>query len=264
MHNIDFKNILDIITSSCTEIFRDNLTGIYVHGSIAMGCATRNSDMDLLIILKQPDTIVKYSIFIEKIMNIREAPQKGIELSMVLKKYCDAFKYPTPFELHYSDEHRSRYENDKSYICGNGYDKDLAAHFMVTKNRGICLYGEPIDTLFPAIPNDIYLDSVFYDLSDAHEGILTDTVYHVLNLCRTLGYVKDNCIRSKLEGGQWAASNIEKKFLPVINHAIAIYSNNASNNTFSKHLLADFCEYMNKEILIACNLSDNKLVESDF
>ncbi len=42
----------------------------------------------------------------------KEAPEKGIEMSVVKESVCDPFVYPTPFELHFSAGHLDWYRSD--------------------------------------------------------------------------------------------------------------------------------------------------------
>lgn len=45
-----YQNILDKIVDACKAIFESELTGIYLHGSMAMGCFQPNkSDIDLKV-----------------------------------------------------------------------------------------------------------------------------------------------------------------------------------------------------------------------
>ena len=137
---------------------------------------------------------------------------------------------------------------DPTYFCGGLTDHDLAAHFTITKHRGICLYGEPIDAMFGDIPKEIYLDAIFYDIADAKEDALSDSVYHILNLCRTLAYIKDTQILSKLEGGQWALDHVDKKYIGLVTKAIAAYSCAGSDIQFNHDLINAFVDYIYKEI----------------
>ena len=154
-----YKSVLDKITSSYIKIIDENLVGIYLHGSLAMGCFTENSDIDLLVIIEKPMSFSDYRKLINVTMDIKNTPAKGIELSLVLKKYCFEFEYPIPFELHYSIFHKDKYQKDDKYICGGFTDKDLAAHFMVTQQRGICLSGTPINQVF-ASPISLNTESI--------------------------------------------------------------------------------------------------------
>ena len=78
-------------------------------------------------------------------------------------------KYPTPFELHYSNSHRDRYLSDSNYLCGNFTDKDLAAHFTIIRHRGICLYSKMIEEVFIDVPRKYYIDSIINDIENSEE-----------------------------------------------------------------------------------------------
>lgn len=248
MERIKFREQIGEIVSAYKKILGDNLAGIYLHGSVAMGCATEDSDIDLLVAVHDDISKEQCRQIIDATLNIEGHPKKGIELSIVLRKYFQNIVHPTPFILHYSDYHMDKYIADKDYICGGFEDRDLAAHFTVAKHRGVCLYGEPIDSIFSDIPKEMYLDAVFYDIADAKEDAAGDSVYHILNLCRTLAYIKDDKVLSKLEGGQWALDYIENKYIGLVCKAIAAYSCEGSDEKFDIDLLNEFVGYVYGEI----------------
>ena len=50
------QRILDEIKSTSVQTFEKNLVGIYVHGSLALGCFSwDNSDIDFIVVLKSND-----------------------------------------------------------------------------------------------------------------------------------------------------------------------------------------------------------------
>jgi len=238
-----YKNTLKKIVKEYTRIIDSNLVGIYLHGSMAMECATSKSDIDLLIIVEKPLSKAESRLLIDVILGLKKTPAKGIEMSVVLYKYCQSFVYPTPFDLHYSDTYKEKYTGDSEFICGGNTDKDLASHFMVTRHRGVCLYGKPVGETFLDIPKEIYINSLFNDISDAQSQIYTDPVYHILNLCRTYAYIKESKILSKSEGGEWALKVLNPKFHGIISAAREIYRGKDKPN-IDAVLLGEFVEYM--------------------
>lgn len=248
MNKLMFREVTDKIVAAYKDILKDNLVGIYLHGSVAMGCSTQNSDIDLLVVVNENISNTECRKIIDATMGVEGHPKKGVEMSIVLKEHCQNIVHPTPFILHYSDFHRDQYITDKNYICGGFEDSDLAAHFTVTKHRGICLYGDSIDSVFADVPKQMYLDSVFYDIADAKEDAAADSVYHILNLCRTLAYIKDGKVLSKLEGGQWALDNVNKKYISLVAKAIASYSCAYDEVKFDLNLLNEFVKYMYGQI----------------
>ena len=46
-----------------------------------------------------------------------EAPEKGFELSIVRREYCNPFAYPTPYELHFSVGHLKWFFGGPFWLC---------------------------------------------------------------------------------------------------------------------------------------------------
>ena len=228
------------------SILQDNLVGIYLHGSLAMGCFNpQKSDIDLIIVADHhlSDTVKR--AFMDMVVEYNASgPEKGIEMSIVLREACKPFVYPTPFELHFSAGHLEWYrERPDDYIRKmNGTDKDLAAHFTVINKRGRCLYGAPVEDIFAEVPDSDYLDSLWYDIEEAAEEITGHTMYLTLNLARVLAYKEDGLVLSKKEGGEWAASHLPSEYQPLIADAMREYSDSAEV-TYDKTLAKRYAEY---------------------
>ena len=153
----DVKNeIIERFASRSTKILKEKLTGIYLHGSAAMGCyQPKKSDLDFMVVVNENLTDAEKREYMDMVLELdAEGPAKGIEMSVVTKDVCNPFVYPTPFILHYSRRHTEWYRtNPEDYIRKmNGTDKDLAAHFTVIRGRGLCLYGLPVDEVFGVVP----------------------------------------------------------------------------------------------------------------
>lgn len=222
-----YRDLLYQFTDMCKNILGGNLTGVYLHGSLAMGCFhPKKSDLDLIVVVKNevPDETKMH--FMEKVICLNErAPEKGIEMSIVREQFCKLFVYPTPFELHFSATHLVWFQKSpEDYIARmKGTDKDLAAHFTIIRHGGKVLYGAPIEAVFGEVPKKDYLDSIWYDVAGAAEDITDDPVYVILNLCRVLGYLQEELILSKKTGGEWGLKHIEEKYRELIAGAVNCY-----------------------------------------
>ena len=245
------ESLLKGFTEESQSILKDDLVGIYLHGSAVMGCFNpQKSDVDLIIVVARPlsdpvkrafmDMTVKYNAL---------GPAKGIEMSIVLKDVCKPFVYPTPYELHFSAGHLNWFRNDPDdYIRRmNGTDKDLAAHFTIINNRGKCIYGPPIKDVFAEVPSADYMDSIWYDVEKAPEEITEYTMYLTLNLARVLAYKENAHVLSKKEGGEWALNNIPPEYHPLIIAAMREYSDNAVI-VYDKVLAKRYAEYVTERI----------------
>lgn len=224
---MDYRTILDTVAENYRNILRENLVGIYVHGSIAFGCFHWDkSDIDFIVAVHEKLSHAQKRTLMDFTMKIDElAPPKGLEMSVVLKKHCWRFVYPTPFELHFSHRHQDWYRRDPDDYCEKmqGEDRDLAAHFTVVKYTGITWCGEPIGSVFGDIPAECYWDSILRDIRNAKKDIAENPVYTVLNLCRVAAYRQRGLILSKEQGGVWAIENADRRYSGLIHRALRSY-----------------------------------------
>lgn len=225
--DIRVQKILEQIKELSKQTFKENLTGVYVHGSVALGCFNwNNSDIDFIVVLKNIPTEEQKEKYITGLLEINnECPAKGLEMSIVLEKYTHQFVYPTPFELHFSNAHLKRCSDDLREYCRhmNGTDKDLAAHFTIINNAGITLCGKQIKDTFGEVPKDIYFDSIQHDIEDAEDEVLKNPIYIILNLCRVLAYKCDGLILSKKGGGAWGIKHFDRNYCGIIEKALSSY-----------------------------------------
>ena len=246
------ESLLENFVRQSKNILGDNLTGIYLHGSAVMGCFnSKKSDIDLLIVVNDDISNEIKMQYMDMVVELnREAPEKGIELSIVKEAVCKPFVYPTPFELHFSIAHLNWYQsNPADYVERmKGTDKDLAAHFTIIYHRGKTLYGKEIKSVFSKVSSRDYMDSIWSDIEDAKEEIVTNTMYITLNLCRVLAYKRERLILSKREGGEWAMNALPvSEYQKIISDALKEYKT-GEGMSIDRAVAAEFAEYMLKEI----------------
>lgn len=248
----ELKELLDEFIWNSKNILQDNLIGIYLHGSLAMGCFNeKKSDIDLLVVVKNEVTREIKRRYMDMVVALNNrAPSKGIELSVVKETVCKPFVYPTPFELHFSAAHLNWYlSNPEDYIEKmHGTDKDLAAHFTIIYHRGKTLWGKEIKSVFSQVSDVDYMDSIWLDVKNAKEDIIDDAMYIILNLCRVLAYKKERLILSKQEGGEWALGHLsDPQYKKTVHLALEEYkTGNAMPITQADAVR--FAEYMLKNI----------------
>lgn len=225
---MEMQPLLDTFTAICRSSFPGQLTGVYLHGSMAMGCFhPQTGDIDLIVVLSSPITDEQKLHWLGQVVPLyRKAPPKGLEISLVQQRYCNPFAYPTPFELHISPAHLPSYiASPTGYVKRmKGADPDLAAHITVIRRYGILLYGEEIEKVFAAVPKRDYMSSIWLDVKQAETDILRQPVYVVLNLCRTLAYLQTGLVLSKDAGGGWALrQQMEPAFHTLVRSALRAY-----------------------------------------
>ncbi len=242
-----YDKLFDEFVQCARDCFSSRLVGVYLHGSYAMGCFNPNqSDLDIIAVVDGRISDGCKETFMRRIIRLDACvANKGFEFSVVQKRYCNPFAYPTPFELHYSRTHKARYLADPhNYVATmRGEDKDLAAHFTVINNYGIVLYGAKISDAFGIVPSDCFFDSVYQDIKNAREDVIGNTVYTTLNLCRVAAYLKTGRCMSKKDGGEWARDNLPSEYSDLICEILCCYST-GDLPTASVATLTDFAEYV--------------------
>lgn len=206
-----------------------DLIGLYLHGSLAMGCFNpARSDIDLLALTHHRMTTDSKRVAAELLLRHSNAPCP-IEISFLNPGDLRPWRHPAPFDFHFSEDWREKISND---LAGGEWakwndephtDPDLAAHITVTFARGLHLHGPPPPDAFPSVPAEHYLASLMGDFEWALDRLAGDPAYFVLNACRLIAYVKDRCVLSKDEGGVWGLSHLPVEWSGLIQAALAAY-----------------------------------------
>ncbi|SEN36174.1 aminoglycoside adenylyltransferase domain-containing protein [Paenibacillus sp. OV219] len=232
-------------------VLGENVAGIYLHGSLAMGGFNPDkSDIDIIILAKKKLSKAETTELTKQLLLLHEElpSGRGIELSVVLEAIAADFVHPAPFEYHYSDSHRERYQTDEDYMCGGFEDPDLAAHFTIIYERGVTIYGKPIQEVFKPIDRACYVQSIVSDIASAAGEIVDSPVYYTLNLCRVLLYLREGLVSSKKEAGEWALHTLPHEFNAIIATCLDEYIGLAKGFRLAEIELLAFAEYMLIEI----------------
>lgn len=258
-------DLLGQLTDKTRDVMRENLVGIYLHGSLAMDCFHPDkSDIDLLVVVRHRVPDKQKRRYMDMIVELnRQAPAKGIELSVIREAVCRPFVYPTPYELHFSAAHLGWYLSAPEDYTRRmkGTDKDLAAHAMILYHRGKTLYGKEIREVFSPVKESDYLDSIHSDVEHARDEITACNSYLILNLCRVLAYKNERLILSKREGGEWGLEHVPAAYRPLILEALRDYrgmedpkkssvpAEEAAARNMRRDLLAkEYADYMLEQI----------------
>ncbi len=228
---MDLREVLNVFVSGSRDILGECLTGVYLHGSAAMGCFhAKRSDIDLLTVVREDLTREDKLRYLAMAAALhRQAPGNGLEFSVVREDVCRPFVYPTPFLLHFSAMHAARYAADPAAYAAqmHGTDRDLAAHMTVIYHRGKALCGRAIREVFAPVPERDYMDSIWSDIEYAESEITGDPVYYILNLCRVLAFRRDRLVLSKAEGGGWGMQALPAH-APLIQATLQAYRSGAA------------------------------------
>ena len=255
----DVKEQIELLIRGLRRQLEDNLIGVYLHGSLAMGCFNPlRSDIDLLVVVRQRMTVETKRGLARIILDASRNPAP-IEISFLSPDDLQSWRHPTPYDFHYSEDWREDFERERAggdwekWYAAERTDADLAAHITALNHRGACLYGRSIKEVFPSVPEQDFVDSILADVLSAKYGLngaaAQIPVYAVLNACRTLAFLRDKSVLSKEEGGRWALANLPAGFHKTIIVALDEYrSGRNEQSRLPQENLADFSAFMKNEI----------------
>lgn len=247
------SQIEDVVWST-RRILDPNLTGIYLHGSLAMRCFNpERSDIDLLVVTSEPMRLDTKLMIGELLLRCSNAP-RPIEISFLSREDLAPWQHPTPFDLHYGEDWRDLYTAELASGAWRHWndtrrkDPDLAAHITITHHRGICLHGAPIAAVFPKVPSEDYAASILADVAGMSAWIVQEPVYCTLNLCRVLVYLRERRIASKDEGGAWGLRALPEEHRPIVGTALEVYRGGQVDTGFDEDALVRFARYIEQAI----------------
>ena len=90
------EDITSIFVERSREILGDNLAGVYLHGSAAMGCYNeKKSDIDIVVVIYETVSNDTKRRLMDMVVQLSaDAPAKGLELSVVKKKRLQSVHLP--------------------------------------------------------------------------------------------------------------------------------------------------------------------------
>lgn len=238
--------------SKLSEMLGSNLVGVYLHGSLAMGCFNPHaSDIDLLVITHR--RVGRNKTRLASLALAASLKPCPIEVTTFSKRDLNPWRYPTPFDFHFSENWRTAYESRTALRRMGKSGEDPAAHLAETRARGVVLFGPPIKSVLPTVPARDFLDSVVGDFRWAVrmlnrnatiEGRIFVSTYLVLNACRILGFLENGRVLSKAEGGDWALGVVPRKYVPVVRHALRAYSQANTDRGINVALVRSFAVWV--------------------
>jgi predicted nucleotidyltransferase len=250
----DIKDFIFNLQEEISKILDDNLIGFYIHGSLAMGGFNPNSsDIDILVVTNKSMTVETKRELANLFLRYSKSPFP-VEISFLNSDQLRKWQHPCPFDFHYSEFWRVRYENDLlngtyNYLNNDvNTDADLAAHITITNNRGICVNGRPIGEVFPSVPRSDYLSSIIGDFKDCLENIEEDPIYCTLNWIRVFWYLKEKVISSKQEAGNWGLSTLPKEMRITIKKVVDGYVNEKDTYDFKTDELILLRNYISENV----------------
>jgi predicted nucleotidyltransferase len=210
------------LVDALRELLGANLVGVYLHGSLVLGCFNpARSDIDLLAVTRRRVAAESRGPLAAVLLRT-SADDRKLEIDFLSTTDLHPWTYPPPFDFHFGESWRARLERNPM-ARQSATNVDLAAHVTIVQRAGVALVGPPPQETFPEVPQEHYRDALLRDVRWSLERIEKYPVYGVLSMCRVLAYVRDGEILSKDEAGLWGLREAPGELRPTIEAALAAY-----------------------------------------
>jgi predicted nucleotidyltransferase len=221
----DVDKIVNILLTDVKEILGDQLIGMYLHGSLANGGFDEHSDIDVIFVTDGPISMEKFEALQqmhEQISLIDSRWSDQLEVSYIPK---DAMRRFDPSNNKHPMIERGRGEKLRMVP----HESDWIVERHIARERGIVVLGPDPKTLIdPVTPSDLrkavangmplWLNPILANPSEIHRRGYQS--FFVLSLCRMLYTLKHGDVLSKSAAAEWAKSNLDYKWTPLIERAL--------------------------------------------
>ena len=216
--------------SQCLNLLKDvlgqDLSGVYLYGSLIVGGLQKYSDIDIFVVSARPATHeerVKLVANILQISGIYEKSSKPpIEMMIVVKSEINPWHYPPRFDFQYGEWLRTEFENSNIEPWPTKEMPDLTLLITQVLLANKILLGPSPDQLLCRIPYKDFLTATNKALSTLMADLSRDTRNVLLTYARIWSTVETDAIRSKPDAAAWAINHLPEEYKPVMKRACAI------------------------------------------
>jgi Domain of unknown function (DUF4111) len=259
MQQYNWENVSKVIKSEVNtlqtefeHILVQNLLGIYLDGSLALGGfqPARSNINALAVVTETIDGSLKRKV-VELLLRISNMP-RPLDVYILATKDLFPFQSPLSFELHYSEPLREtllqelrngELQNDTIHT-----DSRLTISLAILQRAGIVLSGKPIEETLPVIPEAAFREALVQSIEEARARLPQDPISFIFNACRTIAYLQEGVLLAKDVGAEWGLLHLPERFHALIQQPLTLYRGEALKRPAGRAVLNDFAGYVSLEI----------------
>lgn len=215
------------------DALRDNVIGVYLHGSAVLGGLQPRSDIDVIVVTTRQTSLDDKRLLVDLLLALSArggSNGRPIELDVVVESEIRPWRYPPPFDFHFSELWRTQFERGELEPWPGRTNRDLASAITMTLVGNTPLFGPPPGEIFDPVPRDDYVDAVLRDTKTVDEYLEWDTRNVVLTLPRIWSAIATDEVHSKDSAAAWALPRLPEEHRPVLERARTIYRGDAEDS----------------------------------
>jgi streptomycin 3"-adenylyltransferase len=244
------RSQIDGIVAGLEVAMGEELVGLYLHGSLALGSFNPEvSDVDLLAVARRKLILEEKAELATLFAEWSGRPCK-IELHVLAETELHPWRHPLPFDFHWGESWREAFEADLEEALSRQRlaDPDLAAHVTVTIRHGVALVGPAPQDVLPDLPWPDYVDSLVADLAWALDTEWPNALYRVLSPARIWATLATRDVHSKDSGAAWALERLPTDLRPLLARGLARHRGESASFELQEDELEVYTAYLVAEI----------------
>ncbi|EZH64773.1 adenylyltransferase [Bacillaceae bacterium JMAK1] len=208
------------------EVIGHEVIAVSLYGSAASGGLRKNSDVDVLVVVREALSEKTRQVLTEQLMRIsgkigNEEGKRYLELTVIQVTQGTQFQYPPRSEFMYGEWLRQEFE--AGLIPEPKYDPDLAIVLAQAREDGVSLFGPELSTILEPIPKEDIKKAILDSLPSLVENPEGDERNVLLTLARMWRTLEDGTILSKDIAAQWAIPRLSKEHGAILDLARRAY-----------------------------------------
>ncbi len=216
----DLNDVLARFLAGVEEILGENLCGLYLQGSFALGDADEHSDVDFIVVTHVEATDAQASglqTMHERLYELESPWAQHLEGSYISKEGLRRVD-PSRAPLLYLDNGATQLERDNH--C------NTAVVRWTLREHGVVLFGPDSKSLIDPVAADDLVDDVLIALGEWKDWLGKYTMSRrglgvlILTLCRMLQSVAEGRVTTKREAGEWALRNLGAEWTSLVRWAL--------------------------------------------
>jgi hypothetical protein len=193
----------------------DDLVGMYLHGSAALGGLRPGSDLDVIAVSARRLTDVEKQRLASRLGEISKQP-RSLDFDLVVQSEIRPWRYPPPFDFHYSEWWPGMRDRDTN--------TDLAVLITILLAGGVApVYGAAPATVFDAVPENDFRRTTLAAADEVIRDIEGDTRNVVLTLARIWTSLETGEVLRKDRAATWVLERLPDEHKPVLERARSLY-----------------------------------------
>ncbi|MEM8532204.1 MAG: aminoglycoside adenylyltransferase family protein [Chloroflexota bacterium] len=208
------------------RLLDDMVISVYMFGSAVVGGLRPNSDLDLLVVVKEQLTEATRTSLVTQLMKIsgsraEDGPARPLELTVLYLADVVPWRYPPSNELVYGEWLRAEFEQNN--IPQREPNPDLAIVLTKVRDNSIALFGPPAQELFDPVPMEDLRRAMAESLPALMDDLRGDERNVLLTLARMWRTLSTGDIVPKDVAAVWVLSRLPQEYQAPLDLARRAY-----------------------------------------